>query len=173
MRCSVCELEPARLTAINETLRDPAVSLSELACTSGIARSTLARHARHLTQNADPIVPHKLAEAETVLTKSEVLRRAEFLWGQAVKGLEASQVPITFTKGDGSKIDIQAGDLKAQAAMLRESRHLLEAAADWSGHPRRIVGNEPGCLVQLIVPASVRGAPEPEAVEIALPRRLR
>ncbi|HEX4770505.1 MAG TPA: hypothetical protein VH351_06735 [Bryobacteraceae bacterium] len=71
-------------------------------------------------------------------------------------------------------MEVHAGDLKARASFIRAGLQTLEAAADWSGYPRRIVSDQPGAAIQIVIPVPTgerNDFPDADAVEIGLPRR--
>jgi hypothetical protein len=174
-QCSVCRLEPEYLNAINIALRNESISFDELARASGIHRSILDRHVAHLKGRGAPIAIEKSDAAREIgLTKQEILCSIESLWQEAQEGLEASKAPITLKKSDGSTIELKAGDLRARAAFIREGRQVLEAAADWSGFPRT-VSNQPGAMIQIVIPSPCSPSADLDgddgAIEIRLPKR--
>jgi hypothetical protein len=171
IKCKVCALDSQRRELVDSALfafKRGEITLVEIAARSGVHESSLYRHSqRHLSSSPANAVATLTAVAPQVPavspasppTKEELLARLEGIWREVVSSVSESK---------------RIGDLHVRAGLLREARRTLELQGDWSGHfPRRIVGNEPGCLVTLVVPQTLPGAPEPEVIEIGLPRRPR
>lgn len=152
IRCSVCKSEPARLGAINAALA-AGVPLDEISRSSGITKSSLHRHAKHIPGGemntavtsgrpsapvpaprgplTPPLAP-KPRPRPAAPTKEELLERIELLWGESLEGLEAAKEPIRVTKPDGSSLELP-GDLRSRAAFIREARSVVELSAAVSG----------------------------------------
>jgi len=146
IRCSVCRLDPERRRAVEAALT-AAVPLGEISRSCGLSKSALSRHSRHsgrpesVASNKTPAAivvrtaaPVPASEpAAPAPTKTELLRRVEILWSEALDGLEASKEPIVLSKPDGSKLEISGGDLRARAAFVRAGRDVVQLSAELSG----------------------------------------
>jgi hypothetical protein len=172
-QCSVCKLDPERLKTINEALRNRTISLAEVAQKSRLTKSSLHRHSHHLDPLERSITIDKADDGtDCDLTKREILSRIEILWRESMDGLAASKAPITLRQANGATVELKAGDLRTRAAFLREGRHTLEAAADWSGYPRKIVSDRGDAMIQIVVPCPSQKPLDMHVVDIALPKRL-
>jgi hypothetical protein len=167
-RCKVCALAPERREAVDTALSAfliGKISLLEVAERTGLHQSSLYRHSqRHLSGPSSiaptlPILAPKVQVFQPTPTKEELLSRLENLWQEVVASILES-------KG--------SGDLQVRAGFLREARRTLEIEGDWTGHfPRQIVGNQPGALVQIVLPAPPEGSPpRPQLSRDQLPGKV-
>lgn len=175
MRCSICKLPRAKRTAVDAALMAGDVSLAEVSVSSGISKSALQRHSKHLQavekQNAETLLPAIMGEPlkhPPLPTKETLLERIEYLWTESLDGLELSKVPITLTKADGTITELP-GDLRARAGFIREARSVLELQGAATGELVRGQPNQVGQVV-IVVPATSTGAQAAEfqVIDISL-----
>jgi hypothetical protein len=188
LRCSICTLPPEKRDAIDEALSSGTITLIEVAASSGISKSALQRHSKHLDPSA-PEEPKAIKQKElapilapaqvtpapqpdTAGTKVRLLERIEFLWNESLDGLALSKEPITVKKPDGTSLELP-GDLRARAGFIREARSVLELQGEVTGDfikGQPFAGN---IQVQIVMPAS-DNRPQPDSgfdfVEIAVAR---
>jgi hypothetical protein len=169
MRCSICKLPDRKRAAVDAALAAGDVSLVEVSASSGISKSTLQRHSKHLQAVEQPeaqaLSPAVMLEPlkQPVPTKETLLERIEFLWAESLDGLELSKEPITLRKPDGSSVELP-GDLRARVGFLREARNLLELQGTASGDLIRGQANQIG-QVLIVCPAMPAGV-EPVEYQI-------
>ena len=164
-RCSICKLPHDRLAAIDGALRHGGVSLHEIANRSGLSKSSLHRHVKHVNGvprgAAEPTlaetravvpapVPELPAKALPPASKAQLLQRVEFLWTETLEGLAAAKAPIHVNKPDGSIVELP-GDLGVRRAFISEARAVLELQGAANGTLVR--GEGPTLQVQLVIGA--------------------
>jgi hypothetical protein len=173
-RCSVCRLPQARREAVDAALRSEQVSLQEISISCGFSKSALHRHRQHLSAvaTAEPAQNLPVPASRTVAmtepaaslgttaakleanpptaTRTQLLRRLELLWDEALDGLEASKEPVQVQKPDGSIVEIR--DLRARASFIREARSVVGLTAEVSGE---LAG--PNINIQIVVPGGIGG----------------
>jgi hypothetical protein len=101
----------------------------------------------------------KLEANPPTATRTQLLRRLELLWDEALDGLEASKEPVQVQKPDGSMVELP-GDLRARAAFIREARSVVGLSAEISGE---LAG--PSIFVQVVVPGIGCPVSDPGEVE--------
>lgn len=74
---------------------------------------------KELDQPVSNIVPAKPRSREDTLAK------LDYLWGDALDGLEASKKPLIVTKADGTEIEVP-GDLRCRAAFLNVATKIVQ-----------------------------------------------
>jgi hypothetical protein len=158
MRCSICKLPERKRAAVDAALAAGDVSLVAVSVSSGLSKSALQRHSKHLAEPNNrpavsplPFVIEKPTSEVAVPTKESLLERIEFLWAESIDGLELSKEPITLRKPDGSSIELP-GDLRARVGFLREARSVLELQGAATGDLVRGQSNQIGQVV-IVVPA--------------------
>jgi hypothetical protein len=177
IRCHVCLLDSEKLAAINDGLRAqlPLAQLSEI---SGVSKSSLSRHTKHLDERLPtrspapaivrtppaapapppaPAAPSAVAAPHTpacaIPSKETLLQRIEQLWAESIDGLEASKETIKVLKPNGESLEVP-GDLRSRVGFIREGRGVLELAGLATGHFQR--GGEPSgaqVAIQIVCPA--------------------
>jgi hypothetical protein len=181
-RCSVCRLSQARRETVDAALRSEQISLQEISISCGFSKSALHRHRQHLSavataepaQNLPAPASRTVAMTEPAAslgafaakpeanpptaTRTQLLRRLELLWDEAMSGLEASKEPVQIEKPDGSIVELR--DLRARASFIREARSVVGLTAEISGE---LAG--PSIFVQVVVPGMGGAAPIPDDVE--------
>jgi len=185
-KCSVCNLDPSRRAAVESALSG-GVSLGDVARFSGLSKSALSRHGRHLGGAAEsrPEAKDQVAkktsavavrpastapEVEQVatpavsLTKAELLARVELLWNESLNGLEASKEPIMLRKLDGGVLALP-GDLRARSGFIRAARDVLHLGAELSGE----LSSPAGLNNTIINLVCVSAGPERDAVTLDVP----
>lgn len=178
MRCSICKLPERKRAAVDAALAAGDVSLVAVSVSSGLSKSALQRHSKHLQAvekpEADAVSFAHIREPLTpqpVPTKETLLERIEYLWNESLDGLELSKEPITLAKPDGSTIEMP-GDLRARAGFIREARSILELQGAASGELIKGQPNQIGQVI-IVVPARPPGgeAEEYPIIDIAPGRR--
>lgn len=160
-KCSICTLPSEKLAAVDQSLRDGA-PLQAISDRTGVSKSSLWRHSRHIAPAAgsDPppttaavvrkekrrpqatpeptaVVPSARVQPAPALVDretalAEALDRAELLFREALAGLEDTKRPIALTKPDGSEIELP-GDLRSRAGFIRAARDVLDQLARLRG----------------------------------------
>lgn len=179
LRCSICRLPEQKRAAVDAALAAGDVSLIEVSASSGLSKSSLQRHSKHLTgvqkpETPDPLpaVIQDLVSEAPAPTKESLLERIELLWNESLDGLAVSKEPVTITKPDGTTLELP-GDLRARAGFIREARSVLELQGAASGE---LIKGQPNLIGGVWV---VYPSPSPSAVataayqviDIAVPKR--
>jgi hypothetical protein len=177
-RCTVCQLPPERLAAIDEGLRAQ-IPLAQLAASCGLSKSTLSRHSQHLDgRTTDPtdtnpdaaaqVIAPQITPTRSVATqqsasvappqasvgpsKEVLLSRIELLWSESLDGLEAAKEPVRVKRPDGAELEIP-GDLRARAGFIREGRQIVELAGAVTGNLVRGDTGGAHVAIQIVCPA--------------------
>jgi hypothetical protein len=163
VRCSICKLPERKRAAVDAALAAGDVSLVAVSVSSGLSKSALQRHSKHLSEPNNrwaecppPFVIEKPTSEVAVPTKESLLERIEFLWAESLDGLMVSKEAVTMTKPDGSTIELP-GDLRARAGFIREARSVLELQGAATGDLIRGQANQIG-QVLIVCPAMPAGA---------------
>jgi hypothetical protein len=178
MRCSICKLPERKRAAVDAALASGDVSLVAVSVSSGLSKSALQRHSKHLQAvektEADALSPAAMREPleqQPLPTKESLLDRIEYLWNESLDGLELSKEPITLRKPDGSSVELP-GDLRARVGFLREARSVLELQGAATGE---LIKGQPSQVGQVIIVIPVRlpggEAKEYPVIDIAPGRR--
>ncbi len=162
VRCSICKLPEGKRAAVDAALAAGDVSLAEVSVSSGLSKSALQRHSKHLQAfeqpkvgPLSPAVRREPLKPQSVPTKETLLERIEYLWAESLDGLELSKEPITLRKSDGSTVELP-GVLRAPAGFIREARSILELQGAASGELVRGQSNQIGQVV-IVVPVRSPG----------------
>ncbi len=187
-RCTVCQLQPSRLNAIDAALRAGKLSLGEISSKTGLTRSSLHRHRQHLqpaqeltaardealtptpaTRDVSAVQPSRNIEPHPQpATKAELLQRLEYLWQESIDGLQETKKPIQVMKPNGEVVEI-AGDLRSRPGFLREARSILELKATVNGD---LTAGSVGSAILIVLPViHETSSNEQNTVNIALPAR--
>jgi hypothetical protein len=163
IRCTICKLETQRREAIDVALQG-GVSLIEIATSSGLSKSSLQRHSKHMTTlqkletpTLSPVVEDPILEplALAALTKESLLSRIEYLWQESLDGLAVSKRPIMMTRSNGSTVEVP-GDLRARVGFIREAKSILELRGAATGELVKSPPNQVG-QVLIVCPAMPAG----------------
>jgi hypothetical protein len=148
IRCPICRLDPRKLEAINAALRSGA-SLEQISERSGLSKSSLHRHSKHIPDSGTPeppkneiLAPPKAAERWPAATRETrpLLDRVEQLWNEIEECMALAKEPITLRRPDGSTIELPC-DVRARASVIREGRGVLDLLGQVTGEFRQ--GTEP------------------------------
>jgi hypothetical protein len=166
-KCHVCSLPADRRAAVEEAIR-ASVPLARIAETSGISKSGLSRHGKHLAGHTSHPPTARPTPQPTALiarpadssaalgpSKDELLRRIEFLWVESLGGLEASKEPLQIQRRDGSTLTVP-GDLRSRVGFLREARGVVELAGTATGHITKGDVGGAQVAIQIVCPAGAQ-----------------
>jgi hypothetical protein len=153
-KCSVCQLEPAKQEAVAAALREN-VPLRVISAQTGLSRSALSRHSKHMARPAaaetqpkaalpvkiavpapvesvEPAPVVKAPEPDDQEARKRALDRAERLWSEIAECLQLAREPAVIARPDGSTLEIPV-DLKTRSAVVRAGRDVIDLDARLNG----------------------------------------